>query len=173
MNKVYNNDNARRYVHMALSRQIKSMEAAGGGSDSSQNLEDYVKKSDLYLTFECNADNVLNWYDDSAATLDYNDAVAGIWAFPLSKEKFEDALAIKVIVNPISKSFTTRYFKQKEPDRANFEDATGMAKVLWMTGEDYNGSMLMGEAANELPSDFEGIIIEVTLVEEQPGEGGR
>lgn len=150
-------------------REIKNAltGGGGGGSDSPQDLEDYVKKSDLYLTFECTADNVLNWYDDSGATLNYNDAVAGRWAFPLSKEKFEDALAIKAIVNPISKSFTTRYLKQQDPDRVKFEDATGMAMVLWMTGQYYNNSMLMGEASNELPSDFEGVIIEVTLVEEE------
>lgn len=39
MNKVYNNDNARRYVHMALSRQIKSMEAAGMSQEEIQPLD--------------------------------------------------------------------------------------------------------------------------------------
>lgn len=40
MNKVYNNDNARRYVHMALSRQIKAMEAAGMSQEEIQALID-------------------------------------------------------------------------------------------------------------------------------------
>lgn len=40
MNKVFNNDNARRYVHMALSRQIKSMEAAGMSQEEIQALID-------------------------------------------------------------------------------------------------------------------------------------
>lgn len=42
MNKVYNNDNARRYVHMALSRQIKSMEAANSSSGETT-IDDVVK----------------------------------------------------------------------------------------------------------------------------------
>lgn len=45
--------------------------------------------------------------------------------------------------------------------------------VLWITGEDYNSAYLVGEASNELPSDFEGIFIDVTLVEEQPGDDGK
>ena len=40
MNKVFNNDNARRYVHMALSRQIKSMETAGMSQEEIQALID-------------------------------------------------------------------------------------------------------------------------------------
>lgn len=40
MNKVFNNDNARRYVHMALSRQIKAMEAAGMSQEEIQALID-------------------------------------------------------------------------------------------------------------------------------------
>lgn len=40
MNKVYNNDNMRRYVHMALSRQIKAMESSGMSQEEIQALID-------------------------------------------------------------------------------------------------------------------------------------
>lgn len=50
MNKVFNNDNARRYVHMALSRQIKSMEAANSSSGETT-TDDVVKfLHDAYAT---------------------------------------------------------------------------------------------------------------------------
>ena len=40
MNKVFNNDNMRRYVHMALSRQIKSMEEQGMSKEEIQAMID-------------------------------------------------------------------------------------------------------------------------------------
>lgn len=40
MNKVFNNDNMRRYVHMALSRQIKSMEEQGMSREEIQAMID-------------------------------------------------------------------------------------------------------------------------------------
>ena len=59
MNKVFNNNNARRYVHMALSRQIKSMEAAGISQEEIQALidksiadKDKLKNNSISLAYK-------------------------------------------------------------------------------------------------------------------------